>query len=249
MRGIIIQARTGSTRLANKIVLDFYEGETILSILIKRIKRDNPETLIIVATTINPSDDIIETIATGSGVECFRGSEEDVLSRFISAADKFGIQTIVRVCSDNPFLQTESISTLFSQYDSDPADYISWGFPSGLPVIKSHLGLYTELTTINSLKRVAELTQDNLYHEHVTNYLYANPQEFKINLLELPKWLEHRFDLRFTLDTHEDFYLLQQLYVQWISIGQGSIESIIDTIDADFKIKEQMKKSITENSK
>lgn len=248
-RGVIIQARTGSTRLANKIILDFWKEKTILSLLIERIKIDNPNAKVIVATTTRPSDDIIQEIAQKGGAECFRGSEEDVLSRFIDAAEMFGIETIVRVCSDNPFLQTDSISTLFEQYEIEPADYISWGFPSGLPVIKSHLGLYTELTTIDSLKRVAQLTNEKLYHEHVTNYLYANPQEFKIRLLELPQVLREREDLRFTLDTIEDFTLLQQLYSNWEAKGRVPIEEVIGEIDSSSIIKEQMKKSITENSK
>lgn len=248
-KGIIIQARTGSTRLANKIMLDFWEGRTILSLLMERLKRDNPMVTIVLATTTRPADDCLEAAAIKAGVEVYRGSEEDVLARFIGAAEAFSLEVIVRVCSDNPFLQTAAIDMLFIQYERESAEYISWGFPSGLPTIKSHLGLFTELTTLTALRRVAELTQESLYREHVTNYLYAHPETFRICLLELPAYLRQREDLRFTVDTAADFEAMQQLYAEWEREGRGSIKRVIERIDRESAIGEGMRERILMNSK
>ncbi|MDB4710952.1 hypothetical protein OAF16_04405, partial [Flavobacteriales bacterium] len=101
--GIIIQARTGSTRLPNKIILPFYKEKGILELIVERINKytDIP---IVVATTKNPKDDAIVKIASKNGVGCYRGSENNVLSRFIETAKKNNFKNIIRICADNPFL-------------------------------------------------------------------------------------------------------------------------------------------------
>ncbi|MDE6460665.1 MAG: NTP transferase domain-containing protein, partial [Paramuribaculum sp.] len=138
--GIVIQARSGSTRMPSKILLPF-EGDTrIIDIIIEKIKKSCPDKTIVVATTDNPADNILEDIAKEHGVECFRGSENDVLARFIGAADKFGLDRIIRVCSDNPFLQTDTFGELFEAQTRSGADYVAFAFPDGRPTIKSHLG-------------------------------------------------------------------------------------------------------------
>ncbi|MDE5745796.1 MAG: aminotransferase, partial [Paramuribaculum sp.] len=138
--GIVIQARSGSTRMPSKILRAF-DGETrIIDIIIEKIKKSCPDKTIVVATTENPSDNIIADIVAAHKVECFRGSEEDVLDRFIGAADKFGLDRIIRVCSDNPFLQTDSFNELFKAQSCSGADYVAFAFPDGRPTIKSHLG-------------------------------------------------------------------------------------------------------------
>lgn len=245
--GIIIQARTGSTRLQNKILLPFYKGRRIIDILIDNIQTAYPEKTIVLATTNRPQDDILAQIASEAGIHCFRGDEEDVLNRFIGAADAYGIDKLVRVCSDNPFLQVDTFAYLFNE--ADKADYVAYGFADGRPTIKSHLGFFSELTSADALKRIARVTNENLYHEHVTNYMYTHPEEFSIYLLPLPAYLEGRCDLRFTLDTADDFRLLQDLYATFIEQTDGSLESLIKLVDSQSSFGEQMKKNIAENEK
>ena len=199
--GIIIQARTGSTRLHNKILLPFYGEQRIIDILIANIKQACPDKCIVLATTNRPQDDVLAETARQAGILSFRGDEDNVLDRFIRAAEVFGINRFIRVCSDNPFLRPETFNTFFAEHNFCPADYIAYGFADGRPTIKSHLGLYSELTTIDALRRAAVSTQEKLYIEHVTIYLYTHPEKFKVRLLPLPAELEGRFDLRFTLDT------------------------------------------------
>ena len=87
MTGIIIQARCGSSRLPNKMVLPFYQSQSILSILLSRLKKKITSTPIIVATTTNLKDDLITTICKQHNIPYYRGSENDVLQRFIDAAE------------------------------------------------------------------------------------------------------------------------------------------------------------------
>ena len=167
--GIIIQARTGSTRLHNKILLPFYGGQRIIDILIGNIKQACADKTIVLATTDRPQDDILAEVAREAGICCYRGDEDNVLDRFIRAAETFNLDRFIRVCSDNPFLRPDSFRAFFEEHDARPADYIAYGFADGRPTIKSHLGLFAELTTADALRRAAAATQEKLYIEHVTS--------------------------------------------------------------------------------
>lgn len=247
--GIIIQARTGSTRLHNKILLPFYKDQRIIDILIGNIKKACPDKIIVLATTNRPQDDVLADIARQAGILCFRGDEDNVLSRFIRAAEVFGIDRFIRVCSDNPFLQADSFNFFFTEHDICPADYIAYGFADGRPTIKSHLGLFAELTTMNALRRVACSTQEKIYIEHVTIYLYTHPEKFSIRLLPLPNELEGRYDLRFTLDTIEDFTLLQALYATYREKTDGSIEALLKLVESNPEYRVKMLENIAHNEK
>ncbi len=260
--GIIIQARTGSTRLHNKILLPFYGEQCILDILIGNVKVMYPDTCIVLATTARPQDDVLADLARKAGIDCFRGDEDNVLDRFIRAAEAFDIDRILRVCSDNPFLQVDTFAHLFAQADrmfsgdvpegkadNEPGDYIAYGFADGRPTIKSHLGLFGELTTLQALKRAASLTQEKLYIEHVTIYLYMHPETFRVELLPLPASLEGRFDLRFTLDTMEDFRLLQELYATHREQTDRSLEALLALVESHPDYRRQMLDNIQKNEK
>ena len=218
--GIIIQARTGSTRLHNKILLPFYGEQRIIDILIANIKQACPDKCIVLATTNRPQDDVLAET-----------------NRFI------------RVCSDNPFLRPETFNTFFAEHNFCPADYIAYGFADGRPTIKSHLGLYSELTTIDALRRAAVSTQEKLYIEHVTIYLYTHPEKFKVRLLPLPAELEGRFDLRFTLDTMEDFTLLQELYATFHEKTDRSVHALLQLVQSHPDYRARMLENIARNEK
>lgn len=247
--GIIIQARTGSTRLHNKILLPFYKEQRIIDLIIGRIQAAHPDKCIVLATTNRPQDDVLAQVATEWGIACFRGDEENVLDRFIGAAEAFGLERFIRVCSDNPFLRPETFNLFFESHDEEPADYIAYAFADGRPTIKSHLGLYAELTTLEALKRAAAQTQEKLYIEHVTIFLYTHPEAFKVKLLALPKVLEGRLDLRFTLDTMEDFTLLQTLYQTVHEETNGSVEALLDVVEAHPEYRRKMLENIACNEK
>ena len=249
MDGIIIQARTGSTRLPRKILLPFYGEKRIIDIQIETIRAACPGTRIVLATTTRPQDDVLADVAREKGIDCYRGSEDDVLGRFIGAAEQYGIDRLIRVCSDNPFLRADSFRLLFEAHDHQPADYVAFGWPDGRPTIKSHIGLFAELTTLDALRRAASLTDEQLYHEHVTIYLYTHPDAFSVRLLPLPAELEGRQDLRFTLDTTDDFSLLARLYAEWYEGTDRSLPALLRTVDARPEYLEKMRENIQRNEK
>ncbi|MDE6297839.1 MAG: aminotransferase [Muribaculaceae bacterium] len=247
--GIVIQARSGSTRMPSKILLPFDGEKRIIDIIIEKIKRDCPDKRIVLATTDNPADNVLEEIAKEHGIDCFRGSEEDVLKRFIGAADKFGIKRIIRVCSDNPFLDTSSFQAMFDRQSESGADYVCFAFPDGRPTIKSHLGLFAELATTEALRRAAALTDEKLYREHVTIFLYTHPDIFTIDRIPLPDFLADRTDLRLTLDTPSDFELLNELFSRFSKETSGSLSELIALVDENPKYGEIMKTNILQNEK
>ena len=231
--GIIIQARTGSTRLHNKILLPFYGGQRIIDILIGNIKQACADKTIVLATTDRPQDDILAEVAREAGICCYRGDEDNVLDRFIWAAATFNLDRFIRVCSDNPFLRPDSFRAFFKEHDTR----------------KSHLGLFAELTTADALRRAAAATQEKLYIEHVTIYLYTHPEAFSVRLLPLPDELEGRLDLRFTLDTMEDFTLLQELYVAFCEQTDHSIHALLRLVETHPEYRVKMLENIAKNEK
>ncbi|MDE6497960.1 MAG: aminotransferase [Muribaculaceae bacterium] len=247
--GIVIQARSGSTRMPAKILRPFDGDLRIIDILLERIKAANPGRRVVLATTTAPADDVLEQVARDHGTDCFRGSEEDVLDRFLGAADTFELERIVRVCSDNPFLQAGSFDAMFDRQTATGADYVGFAFPDGRPTIKSHLGLYAELATTDALRRAAAATQEKLYREHVTIYLYTHPDQFKLSLLPLPGILSTRTDLRLTLDTPADFALLKELYRRLGSETDGSLGALVALVDSDSRYARIMKQNIEQNEK
>ena len=248
--GIVIQARTGSTRLPAKILKPFApDGSTILDIIIEKAKRSCPDAVIVLATTDRPADDVLVEVAKRHGIECFRGSEQDVLSRFIGAAERFGLGRIIRVCSDNPFLDTDSFNTLFDVQSRTGADYVGFGFPDGRPTIKSHLGLFAELARTAALRRLNEKSHDKMDHEHVTIGLYTRPDDYRISLIPLPDHLKDRTDIRLTLDTPSDFELLHELYERHRKEEEPSTRSLIELVDSDPRYGSIMKQNIAQNEK
>lgn len=251
--GIIIQARAGSSRLPSKMLMPFYNHLTILEIMIKNLLDFFDKCQIIIATTINKIDDEIAETGKKLNVNIFRGDENDVLKRFIDAAEYFGISTIIRICADNPFLQATEVKRLYNEYAKlpVPVDYFSFAFPDKTPVIKSHLGLFAEVTTLVALKKVALYTEDNFFHEHVTNYIYANSNKFNVSLIGLPDNLKSRKDLRMTIDTLEDFNLLKDIFGKLVTDKNYHISSddIISYININQNILTIMADEIRKNSK
>lgn len=247
---IVIQARTGSSRLPEKMILPFIENIGVFEIVVKRIADRYKNEPVYLATTSNINDDVLVGIAQKYGLNVYRGSEDNVLSRFTGISEKHNYDSLIRVCADNPFLETEHIGKLIEEGRKNPdVDYISFAFPDGTPTIKSHLGLFTEYVKSSALKRVEDCTEEKLYLEHVTNYVYSHNDSFSIKLLPLPENLQSRKDIRLTLDTKEDFEVHKQI---WKETGQSSvidIDKILNFIDNNSDIAERMKIQIEENSK
>jgi spore coat polysaccharide biosynthesis protein SpsF len=245
--GAIIQARTGSTRLPDKVIRNFYKDKTILEIIIENIK-DNFDGEIILATTNSSKDDTIIDICRKEKIKFFRGSEDDVLDRFIKAASEHNLDVIARVCADNPLLQADSIKIFFDNM-GEKNDYFAYRLDNGLPAIKSHLGLWPEAVRYDALVKAASLTKEKLYHEHVTNYIYENADTFNVRLINAPELLFKRHDIRLTVDTIADFELMQELYAELDHKNDFGIEAIFSALNKHPHYLDKMETQININKK
>lgn len=197
----IIQARIGSTRLPGKI-LKTVNGKTLLEYQIERVKKAKGIDQIIIATTIKESEQPIVELCERLGIEYYRGSEENVLSRYYETAQKFRADVIVRLTSDCPIIDPVVIDKVIKEYlDNEPLyDYVSNTLERTYP-----RGLDTEVFSFEALKkafREAVLPRDK---EHVTAYFYTNPHLF--NLRGIKNEINYG-SFRWTVDTMEDFKLI-----------------------------------------
>ncbi|HET6559337.1 MAG TPA: hypothetical protein VFG54_18580 [Prolixibacteraceae bacterium] len=246
--GIIIQARTGSTRMPEKVIQPFYQEQTILDLLLEKVKTLNLP--LVLATTVNPSDDRICLLAEKHRVDVFRGSENDVLDRFIQAARSYKFSKIIRVCADNPFLDVKAMQHLAGQFASSQADYLGFQLAGNRPSILTHFGFWAEAVSLSALEKAASLTPEKLYHEHVTNFIYGNPDLFNVEYIKADELVFSRNDIRMTLDTAEDFLIQKQIFATITKENPNfGIREIVYYLDRHPEILEVMKSEIQKNQK
>lgn len=202
--GIIVQARLSSTRLPGKITMPVFKDMSVLDIIITRLKTIEFDLPIIIATGDLKQNDILLQYAEKHDVFFFSGEEHNVLKRFITCAEKFKLQKVLRICSDNPFLDIELAQNLISQSFTHHYDYISYQV-NDKPAILSHYGFFSEIVTYDALVKAHLLSGNSSDREHVTPYIYNHPDSFSINLIEAPKEIAKENGIRLTVDTETDF--------------------------------------------
>ena len=210
--GIIMQARTGSSRLPKKMILPFENEIGILELIIIRLKNHETRIPIILATTSSSKDNSLEKIGIKHNTIVFRGDENNVLNRFIQAAEKNNISKIIRICADNPFLDLFALSFQINSFNKKNVDYWCYSLSDNTPTIRTHFGFWAEGVTLTTLKKIASLTKQTIFLEHVTNYIYTHPDDFLIHHEKIDSSIETENSVRLTIDTSEDFELAKKIY-------------------------------------
>lgn len=249
MLGIVIQARTGSNRLPNKMLLPFHSSKGVLELLLEKLCNRFNALPIIVATTTNNIDDRIVELCLKNKINYFRGSENNVLQRFIDVANKFNLTRIIRVCADNPFLSMEALSVLITKFQNSDFDYLSFQTSKGVPVIKTQYGFWAEGVSLSALKKIQEYTNSLTYLEHVTNYIYEHPKKFNIKFLRLESFIEQNQSIRMTLDTYEDYLLLKEIYNEYVILKEKTLRSLIELVSKNTIWLDKMNLQILKNTK
>jgi spore coat polysaccharide biosynthesis protein SpsF len=199
----IVQARTGSTRLPGKALLDI-DGQTMLARVVARVQRAQRVDEVVVATTNAPADDAVVSECEQLGVRVFRGSEHDVLSRFAGAAAAFGAGPIVRITSDCPLIDPEVIDEVV--YALGSADFaantLQRTYPQGLDV---------EVASREALDRTAREAVKPFDREHVFPYVYRHPERFAlVSVTSDRDWSS----LRWTVDEAEDLEFVRAVHAR-----------------------------------
>ena len=202
--GAIIQTRTSSTRLPGKVSkeLPYANGITCLEQVIRRLKTSKRLNEIIIATTKEKEDNEIINIVKKENVKYFRGSMEDVLSRYYFAAKENNLDIIVRVTSDCPCIDADITDLTIDEHINKMVDYTTNSLVRTYP----H-GVDVEVFNFNALEKAHKNATTDYEKEHVTPYINRNPQIFKINIVKAPQEL-YAPDIRITLDTEGDYTLL-----------------------------------------
>ncbi len=218
----ILQARMGSTRMPGKVLRDLMPGKSLLACLVDRLKLSTTLSEIVIATSDLEQDTPIETAAAQMQVHCFRGSETDVLARFVDAAGSDRNSVIVRLCADSPLHDGDLVDVCVRKYleMQDTVDYVSNMHPESFPY-----GTAVEVFPIDVLWRLDRMTKEPQLREHVTSLVYHQPQLFRTANVEHPRDLSA---YRFAVDYPEDFDFAQQIYERlykqnaqfsWLDVG------------------------------
>jgi len=221
--GIISQARMTSTRLPGKVLLTA-GGRTMLDHHLDRLAATGVP--VYLATTTNATDQPLLDLGERRGLGVFRGSETDVLARFIGCAEAFGLDAVVRVTSDCPLIDGAVVRQGIDEYAGagDPWVYVSNAFPRTYP-----RGMDFEIFSVEALRDAQAHATAEYQREHVTPYLYErhNPRTTMRNIART----EDASTYRLTLDTPEDYTLLKTLIEQYGAAGLD-IDTIIGILDA-----------------
>jgi spore coat polysaccharide biosynthesis protein SpsF len=201
----IIQARMGSTRLPGKVMKNL-KAKPVLWHVIERVKQAENIDEIIIATTTHERDKIIFEKAKEWGVKAYRGSEEDVLERYYEAANKYEIDTVVRITSDCPLIDPYVIDEIVEYYNNNNYTLVT-NAGSDLNNRTYPRGLDTEVFSFEVLEKAYNKAEEKYQREHVTPYIYENYADiyYYKNNKDLSNY-------RLTLDTKEDFELIKALY-------------------------------------
>lgn len=218
--GIIIQARVGSTRLPNKVLTDI-SGSPLLKHVVKRCEESEVDQIII-ATSINKENDSLEEFCIQNNYPFFRGSENNVLNRFYETAKKFRLDIIIRITGDCPLISPEVINLLIKKFKENDLDYVSNAAKRSFP-----RGLDCEIFSFNALEKAHNLAKEEKDFEHVTPFIYGNPNLFKIGHLLAEKKLNHS-EIRLCVDTLNDLKLIKEIYKNLYSGDTIPIDSVIN---------------------
>ena len=223
--GFLITARMKSTRLPKKLTLEV-NGRHIIRWMIDRVKLSQSVDDIIICTSTNPQDDILEEIADEEGIKAFRGSEDDVIQRLYEASKYYNLNYALNITADCPLVSLEYIDITITNYKETGADLIR--------TLDLPHGLFLYGLKIEAMKKVCEIKKGN--DTEVWGKYFTDTGLFYVLDIEIPENLR-RPDYRLTLDYPEDYEFFKMVYAHFgnDTYRTGSYE-LIDYLDGHPEI-------------
>ena len=199
-----IEARMTSSRLPGKVLMEA-GGKPLLAHLVNRLKAVTSIDKICLATTTNTSDDVLVDFALREEISVYRGSEHNVLSRVIGAAESVGADNIVEITGDCPIIDPEIVEQAIRIYHCNNSDYVS-----NAKVLSWPVGMDVQVFSLATLRRSQSMTSDPLDEEHVASHIRRHPEIFShLNIVAPPS--AHWPELGLTLDEHDDYVLIKKI--------------------------------------
>jgi spore coat polysaccharide biosynthesis protein SpsF len=242
----IVQARMSSTRLPGKVLMKVNQ-QTILDILLHRLKKSHRISEIIIATTTNTADNLIERNTSMSNEKIFRGSESDVLGRYFNCATMWNADIIVRITADCPLVDHELVDEVIGEALRKDLDYYSNTLDETYPD-----GMDVEVFKYSALKDANQHAALEYQREHVTPFIKENSTFFGINRFQAEN---HSFPVdyskvRLTIDRPEDLEVITQLIdklgieATWVDYADYYITNdMISNINSSIRRNEGLKKN------
>ena len=188
----------GSSRLPGKVMMKIDDENPALYYVIKQLQSCKSLDKIIVATSVLDKDNPIEEFVKKMDVTIFRGDEQNCLDRYYQCAKKFEADIIVRIPADKPLIDPNLVDDVVSKFSKNNYDYVSnWLSTKNVPN-----GTEVEAITFSALKKTWENVTKLFDKEHVTPYIYENPEKFNIFSI---KYKNYFLDVKYALDTKEDY--------------------------------------------
>jgi spore coat polysaccharide biosynthesis protein SpsF len=201
---LIVQARMTSTRLPGKVMKQVLD-KPLLQYQIERLQRVKLTDQIVIATTINQTDDPIVDLCKTLSLDHFRGSEDDVLARYYGAATAHQADVVIRVTSDCPLIDPQVIDQVIDYYLKNQSnyDYVSNSIRRTYP-----RGMDTEVFSFLVLEQAFLEAIAQPDREHVTPFIHRQPERYRLGHVTYSEDYSHH---RWTVDTPEDFELIQRI--------------------------------------
>jgi spore coat polysaccharide biosynthesis protein SpsF len=205
---IVVQARMSSSRLPGKVMMPLL-GESLLSRMIERLKMIRHKALVVIATSEESADDVIEQEANRIQVPCFRGNLNNLLDRHYQAGKKYNADIVLKIPSDCPLIDPQVIDQVLDFYFDHPGefDYVSNLHPATFPD-----GNDVEIMTMACLERTWLEASKTLELEHTTPYIWENHQDFRIGNVIWDTGKDYSMSHRFTIDYEADYLFINRVY-------------------------------------
>jgi spore coat polysaccharide biosynthesis protein SpsF len=197
--------------------------------MIERVELARGVAEVAVATTDRPEDAAVCALARSIGIRCFAGDADDVLDRYYHAARTFDADPVVRLTGDCPLIDPDIVAAVLDLYlGAGDAEHVALGgrFPDGLD---------TEVVALRALTRAWSEARLPSEREHVTPYIWKNPERFRLLTYSFP---EDRWDMRWTVDQPSDLAFVRAVYARLYSRGRPfGWREIVDLVERVPEIK------------
>jgi spore coat polysaccharide biosynthesis protein SpsF len=233
--GFIIQARIGSTRLPGKVLLNLGD-RTVIENIIERLKKLFPIKIIVATTNLVEDDQIDRLVKSIDNVSIYRGSTDNVLSRYLSSAKKHNLDVIIRITADCPLIDPYLIREGLKIFESNQYDIVTNASPR-LEERTYPRGLDYEIFSYQYLFDLSKLKLTDYDKEHVTPIIYKNS-----NRVYVTKSITDNSDIRITLDTYDDYKVIRKIYDElYVGVHDFFSEEIINYLRSNPNICEMNK--------
>lgn len=222
-----VQARQTSSRLKGKVLLPLGVGnKTIVEHINERLSTPSKIDKVVFAIPDTSENDELETFLKNRGLEYYRGDEKNVLKRFVKGIEIYQPKNVIRATADNPLLDFEKADDFINEFEKRNADYAQY--------INTPLGVALEIVRADALLKAYECCTEDYEREHVTPYVYLHPDSFR--LFEYVYADQNLGHIRLTVDTEEDYKLMQCIYNELYHNKPISVVDVLDYLEKNKDI-------------